>query len=318
MQAGFVTHKVLREVGATRASSCLEALRARLTDALGKERADAIVQALSAELAETEQDVRSFVRERLERPAPSASDDVTLRSFAALDPEEVRAVRRGVRLFVEKLWGRERVRRRLRRRGRIDPHGTLRAAMRTQGVPVRIVRKERKPDRPKLMVFADVSDSVRASARFLLEFAYLARELCAGTRTFAFVSDLVETTELFEDESIDRALSRVYGGGMLSVRDNSNYGRVLSAIWARHGAEVDRKTTVVILGDGRTNYLQAGADALELLTRRAHRVLWLCPEPRGAWSVGDSRMREYERAVTQALEMTNARELERAARALIR
>lgn len=317
LQSGFVTHKVLSEVGAQRASSGLLALRARLTDALGKERADAITQALSAELAEAEREVRDFVRERLERPAPMPGDDLALRAFAALDPEEVRAVRRSVRLFVEKLWGRERVRRRLRRRGKIDPHGTLRAAMHTQGVPVRIVRKERRPDRPKLMVFADVSDSVRASARFLLEFAYLARELFAGTRTFAFVSDLVETTELFEEESIDRALARVYGGGMLSVRDNSNYGRVLSAIWARYGGDVDRRTTVVILGDGRTNYMQAGTDALARLTSRAGRVLWLCPEPRGAWSVGDSRMREYESAVTQALEMTNARELERAARALV-
>ncbi len=317
LQAGFVAHKVLTEVGAQRAGSGLAALRARLTDAIGKERAEAVTEALSAELLEADREVRAFVRERLERPSPSPTDDVTLRSFATLDPEEVRSVRRSVRLFVEKLWGRERVRRRLRRRGRLDPHETLRQAMRTEGVPVRIVRKERRPDRPKLMVFADVSDSVRASARFLLEFAYLARELFAGTRTFAFVSDLCETTDLFEEESIDRALSRVYGGGLLSVRDNSNYGRVLSAIWARHGREVDRRTTVVILGDGRTNYMQAGTDALTRLTARAHRVLWLCPEPRGAWSVGDSRMREYEGAVTQALEMTNARELQRAARALI-
>jgi hypothetical protein len=317
LQAGFVTHKVLSQVGAARASSGLSALQVRLADALGKERAEAITRALSAELSATENEVRSFVRERLERPAPPPGSDVTLRSFASLDPAEVREVRMAVRRFVERLWGRERVRRRLRRHGRIDPHATLRQAMRTQGVPVRIVRKERRPDRPKLMIFADVSDSVRASARFLLEFAYLAGELFERTRTFAFVSDLVETTDLFAEQSIDHALSRVYGGGLLSVRDNSNYGRVLSAVWQRYGSQVDRRTTVVILGDGRTNYLTAGAEALSKLTARAHRVLWLCPEPRGAWSVGDSRMREYERAVTQAFEMTNARELERAARALM-
>jgi uncharacterized protein with von Willebrand factor type A (vWA) domain len=166
-------------------------------------------------------------------------------------------------------------------------------------------------------LFADVSDSVRASARFLLELAYLARELFERTRTFAFVSDVVETTDLFAREPIDRALARVWGGEMLSVRDNSNYGRVLSALEQRWGSEIDRRSTVVILGDGRANYMQSGADALARVKARARSVIWLCPELRSVWSTGDSRMAEYERASTQVFEMTNARELERAARALI-
>jgi uncharacterized protein with von Willebrand factor type A (vWA) domain len=210
------------------------------------------------------------------------------------------------------------VRRRIRRRGRIDPHATLRRAMHTFGVPVLPVRREKKDDKPKLFLFADVSDSVRASARFLLELAYLARELFERTRTFAFVSDVVETTDLFAKEPIDRALARVWGGGMLSVRDNSNYGRVLTAIEQRWGAEIDRRSTVVILGDGRANYMQSGADALARVRSRARSVIWLCPERRGAWSTGDSRMAEYERASTHVFEMTNARELERAARALVK
>ena len=317
LQAGFVTHKVLAEVGAVRASAGLGALGVRLTDALGKERSDALLRALSQELLETEDQVREHVRDRLAASEMSSPSDAMHRAFAALSDDEVADVRRGVRKFVERLWGGARVRRRLRKRGRIDPHGTLRRAMKTHGVPIFPVRRQRREDRAKLLVFADVSDSVRATARFLLEFAYLAGELFERTRTFAFVSELVETTQLFATESIDRALSRVYGGALLSVRDNSNYGRVLAAIEARYGPEIDRRTTIVILGDGRTNYMETGVGSLARLRSRAKNVIWLCPESRASWSVGDSRMREYARASSQVFEMTNARELERAARAFV-
>ncbi len=48
------------------------------------------------------------------------------------------------------------------------------------------------------MILCDVSDSVRVAARFMLEFVCAAQELFDRTRSFVFVSELAETTELFE------------------------------------------------------------------------------------------------------------------------
>jgi uncharacterized protein with von Willebrand factor type A (vWA) domain len=100
------------------------------------------------------------------------------------------------------------------------------------------------------------------------------------------------------------------------VTHNSNYGRVLRAFEERVLPDVDRRTTVVILGDGRTNYQSEAADVLDAIRARARALVWLCPEPRAAWATGDSAMSRYAPRCTQVLEVRSARDLEDAARLL--
>lgn len=189
--------------------------------------------------------------------------------------------------------------------------------MRTDGVPFVLARRARRRDKPKLVVVCDVSDSVRAVASFLLELAYAAQELFAGTRTFVFVSELGETTRTFEEHPIEVALSRAYSGAVVPVTHNSNYGRVLRAFESTVLGELDRRTTVVILGDGRTNYLEPAAEVLDAVRARVRALVWLCPEPRAAWATGDSAMARYAPKCTRVLEVRCARDLEDAARLLL-
>ncbi len=219
-----------------------------------------------------------------------------------------------MRSLAERLRGAERVRRRRAQRGRIDPHRTLRRSLRTGGVPFQPARKKRRRDKPRLVLLCDVSDSVRAASLFMLELVHAAQELFAGTRSFVFVSELGETTRLFADHPPDAALARIYGGAVVSLAHNSNYGRALAAFEALAGREIDRRTTVVILGDGRTNYLADGADAVSRLRERARAVLWICPEAPGTWGNGDSAMLRYAGVATKVLLARNADELTVAAR----
>src|SRR6202042_3714620 len=94
----------------------------------------------------------------------------------------------------------------------------------------------------------------RAAAAFLLELMYAAQELFSHARSFVFVSELGETTRLFAREPVRVAIARAWAGGVVRSGENSNYGRVLRTFQARHLRELDRRTTVVILGDGRNNY----------------------------------------------------------------
>jgi uncharacterized protein len=189
--------------------------------------------------------------------------------------------------------------------------------MRTGGVPFALVRRARKRDKPKLVLLCDVSDSVKSVARFLLELTYAAQELFAGTRSFVFVSELGETTALFSAEPIETALSRAYSGAVVPITHNSNYGRMLHAFEERVLGEVDRRTTVVVLGDGRTNYQGDAAEVLDAIRARARAVVWLCPEPRAQWATGDSAMPRYAPKCTRVLVVRCARDLEDAARLLM-
>ncbi len=320
LQSGFFAHRVLQQLAVPRAYQSLAALRTRLVDALGA-RGDALADALKAELERAGDDVRDHVRrvvaKRAGETAPDGPRRVDSAAFATLSDDEMAEVTRAVRQLVERLRGGERVRRKRATLGRIDPHRTLRMAMRTGGVPFARPRRARKRDKPRLFLLCDVSDSVRTAARFMLEFVYAAHELFDRTRSFVFVSELGETTDLFARESASVALGHAYGGSVVSVHDNSNYGRVLRDFEARHLAELDRRTTVAILGDGRTNYHDDAAEVLDRIRARAGALLWFTPESRAQWSTGDSAMLRYAGKCTAVLEVRSARELELAARTLL-
>ena len=158
---------------------------------------------------------------------------------------------------------------------------------------------------------------MRAAACFLLEFTYAVQDLFDGARTFVFVSDLGETTQLFAKEPVRVAIAHAWAGGVVPAGDNSNYGRALRTFEERYARGLDRRTTVVILGDGRTNFHNPAADVLDRLRERSRALLWLCPEPRGAWGQGDSAMSLYATKCTAVYEVRCAADLEEAARRII-
>jgi hypothetical protein len=317
LQRGFFAHRALERAGAGAAWRALGALRTVLRDAMGS-RADALVTALTKELEAGEDVVHARVTSRAERPGPPWTGRIADRAMASLDRGELVEVRRGVRELAARLRGAARVRRKRARRGRIDPHRTLRRTLRTFGVPMSPAYVRRRRDRPRLVLLCDVSDSVRDVSTLLLELVYSAHELFEQTRSFVFVNDVAEASSLFRDQSPEVAIAAAYGGAVVPVTGNSNYGAALRAFVDRFLDAVDRKTTVVILGDGRTNYHDAGEAALERVRSRAKSLLWICPDPRERWAEGDSAMTRYAEICTEVHEVRTARDLERAARAVTR
>jgi uncharacterized protein with von Willebrand factor type A (vWA) domain len=320
-QLGFLMQRVLGHVGFHGAHRRLGLLRAQLVDALGA-RGEELADLLAWELERRQDEIRGHFRrafdarvDALERERGGTRLDD--KPFAALSETEIEAVRLAVRAFAERLRGSARVRARHALRGRIDAHRTLRRAMRTGGVPFVPLRKRRTRQRPKLVLLCDVSDTVRAAAAFLLEFTHAVHELFERARSFVFVSELGETTALFERESVRTAVATAWGGGVVRVGDNSNYGRALRTFEELHLPDLDRRTTVVVLGDGRTNYHDAAPEVLDRVRERARALIWLCPEPRGRWSQGDSAMSVYAPRCTAVHEVNCASDLERAARTLV-
>jgi len=320
-QLGFQTHRLLRQMGMPGARRTLALLRAQLFDVFGG-RGNELADLLAHEIERREGEVRDHVQRLFQRHVDDlererADRRLEMKPFAALSDAEIEAVRLAVRRFAERLRGGARVRARHARRGRVDAHRTVRASMRTGGVPFSPARRRRARDRPRIVLLCDISDSVRAAAAFLLEFTHAVHELFERARSFVFVSELGETTALFENQPVRTAVAHAWGGGVVTIGDNSNYGRVLRSFEERHLRDLDRRTTVVILGDGRTNYHDAAADVLDRVRARSRAVIWLCPEPRGQWAQGDSAMALYAPRCTAVHEVRCAADLERAARTLI-
>ncbi len=320
-QLGFRTHRLLALLGVGPARHALADLRTLLGQALGG-RGLALADALAQELGRSEEEVRAHVRASYEarvRDRERAQKERRLNTtpFGELTGAGIEEVRRGVRRLAERLRGAARVRSKRAARTRIDPHRTLRSALRSGGVPFRLMRKPRRTRGPKVVILCDVSDSVREAAAFFLEFTYAAQELFARARSFVFVSKLGEVTELLAHASVEDAITRACQGILVRCGESSNYGRVFGELEARYFRDTDRRTTVIILGDGRTNYHPPHADVLERLRLRSRTVLWLCPEPPGKWGQGDSAMGLYAPACTAVYEVSCAEDLERVARLLV-
>ncbi len=306
MQIGYFTQRTLEALGAETMREAIPDVREALAAELGAERADALIAVLGEELDGLRGAARAVVDGEFLRRNANLRESFRRRilaekRFTQLRPDEVEAVSREVQRLAERLRGRLSVRRKRRRRGRLDVRKTIRASYRTGGVPMSPVFVKKPPKRPRLTVLCDVSDSVRFAARFLLSLTWAVQDAFTRTRTFAFVSDLGETTHLFDHHRVEEAIELVYGGAAVSVASGSDYGKALGVFTSRHFDAVDPRTTVVIVGDGRTNYLDPNVEALKRVNARAARILWLNPEPPASWGFGDSAMERYLPLVDEAL-----------------
>ncbi len=198
-----------------------------------------------------------------------------------------------LRRLAKSLHGALTHRRRVSPRGRIDSGRTMRKNMRYDGVPFNPVTVQRMEDKPRLVVLADVSLSVRATARFTLHLVHGLQDLFGQVRSFAFVADMVEVTDLFADHPVEHALGLIFGGDQLDVDANSDYGAAFGDFLEEHGSAVTRRTTVLVLGDGRGNGNDPNMEAFIEITRRARETIWLTPEPRYSWGLGRCDLPQY-------------------------
>ncbi|HEX9049041.1 MAG TPA: VWA domain-containing protein, partial [Anaeromyxobacter sp.] len=207
---------------------------------------------------------------------------------------------------------------RSRRRGALSVRRTLRRNLGLGGVPARLVFRRRRPERPDVVVLCDVSESVRHVTRLMLLFLYALQTLFTRVRTFVFVSDLAEVTAALRAERDPaRAADLAVAARAVSLAANSNYGRALRTFHRDFLPAITRRTTVIVVGDGRNNYNAPEAWVLDEIRRRAKRLLWICPEERGAWGLGDSEMPLYAARCDRVATAATLEELEEIAEALV-
>jgi uncharacterized protein with von Willebrand factor type A (vWA) domain len=237
--------------------------------------------------------VRELVSDRKIKPAGLAGIPLVDREIGTLTPQELETLKIAIHGLARKLEDRARKKRKLFSRGRLDTKKILRTSSATDGVPMRLSFRKRARGKPELIVLCDLSDSVRNVSALMLRFLHALHGLTLSLRSFVFVNEVGETTGLFRGRPVDEALSSVVSGEAVSLAGNSNYGRVFRSFLENFGGALGRRSTVLIIGDGRTNWLDPGLEPLDEIGRKAARVLWLTPEREIQWAYGDSAMALY-------------------------
>ena len=241
------------------------------------------------------QEIRDFVdgqyRLNVDPTGKRALIESALRSNLDQIPTDYHAeVRRVVEKLAEKLAKEHRRKRKQTARGVLDLKRTLRRNVAYDGAIFDLRWRKQKREKARVYVLCDVSNSVARVARFLLLFLYELTDVLPNIRAFAFSSALGEVTETFEDRASDEAIEEamfVWGKG------NTDYARAFVDFRELCGTELNNRSTLIVLGDGRNNYYDPKVDVFRELAKRVKQVFWLNPETRDQWSEGDSEMRRY-------------------------
>lgn len=211
--------------------------------------------------------------------------------------------------ILRRMRGAPRARPRERGRGGLDMRRTVRASLRTDGVPFRLVTRTPVPDRVRLLVLADVSLSVRPVTAFALRLAQALHRRAARCHVVAFVDSPVEVTGALLRGGGDDALARVLSDEQIDLEASSDYGQVLDGMLGPHAGLLDKRTAVLVVGDGRSNGLPPRAESLTALRRRVHSLAWITPEPRRYWEQATCAMDEYAQVCDHVVVARDAEQL---------
>jgi len=250
--------------------------------------------------------------ERTETLPPSRPLAELDRALPTSPTQDLAAVHRAVSQMKRRLATLGHEQRGRNRGASVDVRRTMRASLETGGVPLRLRYRPKRPRRPEIYVLCDVSTSVTSASVFFLSVLHALHDSFRRLRSFVFIERISEVTDVFEHERDFAAVAQKISseGGVADVSGYTDYGRVWLEFLTEISDELDPRSTVIVLGDARTNGRQPHAEVFAQIADRAGRLFWLNPEPRLYWNYGDSVMAAYERHCDGAFECWTTRHLE--------
>lgn len=167
--------------------------------------------------------------------------------------------------------------------GRIDLRDTLRASLRGNAELILLRRRAQARRHPPLVVLCDISGSMSRYSRMFLHFVHAITNDRDRVHTFLFGTRLTNVTRQLHHADVDLALAAVvravedWSGG---TRIGTNL-REFNLRWSRR--VLGQNAVVLLISDGLDR--ESGhelSDAMALLHRSCHRLIWLNPLLRSA------------------------------------
>jgi uncharacterized protein len=313
-QQPWITRRMLQQLGLNDLAEAIDELM-ELLAALGMDAQSRqeLRNSMEANGDAIEQQVKDYVGQQIaenmakEYEKREPIDDLMHRPFASLTEQEADELRTQVQRLAAQLRSRAALRQKRGKDGTLDPKATLRANLKYGSVPIEMKFKH-KQLKPKLVLIADVSTSMRPVAEFMVRLMYELSDQIARARSFAFINHIHEVSQDFDhgraSEVVQDVLEKIPPGYY-----NTDLGSALADFTHDHFDAVDHRTTVIFLGDGRNNFNDPRLDLIAQIKRRAKRVLWFNPEHPLQWRSGDSDMLQYAPLCDSVHQVSNLAEL---------
>lgn len=314
-QKGQYTRRILQQMGLAELEETIHELEQ--SDVLNEH-----------QLAETLKQARDRLRERAKdyveqqylllasNAGQQLREDVLRRAkLSSLDAHYFHDMQHLVHKMAKKLASQHSRRKKIYKRGQLNAGKTIRRNVANDGILFDTHWKFKRKDRPKVLAICDVSGSVSLYARFLLMLLYSLHDVLPNVRAFAFSAELGEVSDTLQRYPVEKAIELVnHDWGMGST----DYGRSLERFCELCLDDVDRHTTIIMLGDARNNYGEPRLELVKQLYDRCQRFIWLNPEGKSLWSSGDSEMKRYAVYCHEAAVCNTLGQLEKAISRLLR
>ncbi len=317
LQVGFFAKRIRDSLGWSMLSEEVEKLRNEL---LGQdyspEEVDRLMEFIERQMKRAFEAIKEFVRRELEKNMLNDTEkwkqeELLNKNFYQLTRREMEMMQDIVSRLGRKMKDKLTLRNKRLSRGKIDIKRVIRRNMQYGGIPIELCHKNRRREKPQVFALCDISDSVSYAARFMLQFLYTLQELFSKVRTFVFVTQIAEVTQLFAENEINAAIELALNSRHVDYNGHSNFGFAFHRFRDEYLESVTPRTTVIVVGDARNNRNDPRTWAFRDISERAKRVIWLNPEARAGWRLGDSVMHEYMPHCDETHECRNARQLMR-------
>jgi len=209
----------------------------------------------------------------------SPKEALMVKEFGQFPPEDQEALDRELLRLLSQIASRVSRRRKPSPKGReIHFPRTMRKAVRYGGEILDLVRRRRKSKPMKVIVICDVSGSMDASTRFILQFFFGLQKIFPRSETLVFSTRLTRITDILRHYRWAEALTAM-GKRVQDWSGGTKIGQSLRAFNERYARTLAAQSAVIILiSDGWDRGDPELLDAeMKRLKRKARRVIWMNP-----------------------------------------
>ncbi|HMM06241.1 MAG TPA: VWA domain-containing protein [Clostridiales bacterium] len=254
------------------------------------------------------------------------AENLKTKDFTALSESQVKAMEKLLSRLGKKLASRYSYRLKPAKRGLPDMRRILEETAHRGHLPAELKLLDRVKNKPSLLILCDISGSMAIYSSFCLQLVYAMARRFAGLRSFLFIDNIVETSLDFQANSVAEAVVAAMEAAYTkrtgrnknhcTTTGISDYGKALEQFNKKFGASLNAKTTVLILGDAKSNWFPPKPEELREIRAHCKKLIWLNPEPIEDWNKEDSVVKAYAPYCDQMLECRNLNQLEKGIRQL--
>jgi hypothetical protein len=243
------------------------------------------------------------------------------KDFSALSEDQVQDMERQLSRLGKKLASRYSYRLKPAKYGIPDMRRIMGETAQRGHLPAQLKYIDRVKNKPSVLVLCDISGSMAVYSSFCLQLVYAMERRFSGLHSFLFIDNIVETSLDFQGNTVSEAIAAAMEAAYTkrtgrnknhcTTTGISDYGKALENFNKKFGHYLNTKTTVLILGDAKSNWFPPKPEELREIRTRSKKLIWLNPEPQNRWNTEDSIVNTYLPYCDSMVECRNLNQLEK-------